>query len=33
MMIMTLADNETQASETEYTEACWTNYTRCVAPW
>jgi len=33
MKIMTLADNETQASETECTEACWTNYTRRVAPW
>ena len=33
MMIMTLADNETQASETKYTEACWSNYPRRKAPW
>ena len=32
-MGLTLADNETQASETECPEACWTNYTRRVAPW
>ena len=25
--------NETQASETKCTEACWTNYTGRVAPW
>jgi hypothetical protein len=30
---MTFTDNETQASETKCTEACWTNYTRRVAPW
>jgi len=30
---MRLADNETQASETKWTEACWTNYTRRVTPW
>jgi hypothetical protein len=30
---MKLADNETQASEAKCTEACWTNYTRRVAPW
>jgi len=29
---MRLADNETQASETKCTGACWTNYTRRVAP-
>jgi hypothetical protein len=31
--LMRLADNETQASETKCTEACWTNYTRRVATW
>jgi hypothetical protein len=31
--LMILADNETQASETRWTESCWTNYTRRVAPW
>ena len=30
-VIMRLADNETQASETKCAEACWTNYTRRVA--
>ena len=30
---MKLADNETQASEAKCKEACWTNYTRRVAPW
>ena len=29
--IMTLADNETQSSETKCTEACWTNYPRSEA--
>ena len=31
--LMRLADNETQALETKCTKACWTNYTRRVAPW
>jgi len=30
---MRLADNENQVSETKCTEACWTNYTKRVAPW
>ena len=30
---MKLADNETQASETQCAEACWTNYARLVMPW
>ncbi len=30
---MRLADNETQASETKWTEACWTNYTGSEATW
>jgi hypothetical protein len=30
---MTLADNETQVSETKCTETCWSNYPRSVAEW
>jgi hypothetical protein len=30
---MKLQFNESQASETKYTEACWTNYPTCEAKW